>query len=137
MGIATLAREASFILTSGAIHMFSTNDDLTPDSPKRIGKPVGTAYETVPDWQQIGTFVAGLGIGAAVGAAVALLWAPGSGEDTRGRIRRKFSRAGDESLWESLGHELKRAAAKRKPVEDEETEELAEFEEIEVVSELD
>ncbi len=117
--------------------MFSTDDGLTASSRKNNGKPAGTAYETVPDWQQIGTFVAGLGIGAAVGAAVALLWAPASGEDTRGRIRSKFSRAGDESLWESLGHELKRAAAKRKPIDDEEVEELAEFEEIEVVSDLD
>ncbi|MBA2688342.1 MAG: YtxH domain-containing protein [Gemmatimonadaceae bacterium] len=107
--------------------MFSTDDGLTVRTGKNNGKPAGTAYETVPDWHQIGTFVAGLGIGAAVGAAVALLWAPGSGEDTRGRIRRKFSRAGDESLWESLGRELKRAAAKRKPIEEEEIEELEEI----------
>lgn len=126
MGIATFAREASFILTSGQIHMFSTDDAVISRAEKNNGKAAGTAYETVPDWPQIGTFVAGLGIGAAIGAAAALLWAPGSGEDTRGRIRRKFSRAGDESLWESLGQELKRAAAKRKPIDEEEVEELEE-----------
>ncbi|MBA3657721.1 MAG: YtxH domain-containing protein [Gemmatimonadaceae bacterium] len=112
--------------------MFSSDDAVTTRVEKNKGKAVGTAYETVPDWPQIGTFVAGLGIGAAVGAAVALLWAPGSGEDTRGRIRRKFSRAGDESLWESLGQELKRAAAKRHPIDEEEIEEL---EDVEVLDE--
>lgn len=108
--------------------MFSTDTGNLPRTTKTNGKVSGTAYETVPDWNQIGTFVAGLGIGAAVGAAVALLWAPGSGEETRGRIRRKFSRGGDDSLWDSLGAELKRAAAKRKPVDEEEIEELEEIE---------
>lgn len=108
--------------------MFSTDDTITSNAGKHNGKAAGTAYETVPDWQQIGTFVAGLGIGAVIGAAAALLWAPGSGEETRGRIRSKFSRGGDESLWDSLGRELKRAAAKRHPVDEEEVEELEEFE---------
>ncbi len=107
--------------------MFSTDDSTTPRVGKSNGKVSGAAYETVPDWEQIGTFVAGLGIGAAIGAAVALLWAPGSGEETRGRIRQKFSRA-DESLWDSLGQELKRAAAKRKPIDEEEIEELQAYE---------
>ena len=114
--------------------MFSVDDATTPGNGRKNGKATGTAYQTVPDWPQIGTFVAGLGIGAIVGAAAALLWAPGSGEETRGRIREKFSRGGDESLWESLGRELKRAAAKRKPVEDEEIEEL---EEIAVLTDAD
>ncbi len=113
--------------------MFSA-DKATPRTEKTNGQITGKAYETVPDWQQIGTFVAGLGIGAAVGAAVALLWAPGSGQETRGRIRRNFGRGGEESLWDSLGQELKRAAAKRKPVDEEEIEEL---EEIEVLSGAD
>lgn len=136
MGIATFAREASFILTSAAIHMFSTDDAVTARSGKNNGKAAGTAYETVPDWQQIGTFVAGLGIGAAIGAAAALLWAPGSGEETRGRIRSKFSRGGDDSLWDSLGQELRRAASKRHPVDEEEIEELEEFD-VEVVEHKD
>lgn len=71
--------------------------------------------------------MAGLGIGAAVGVAAALLWAPESGAEIRSRIRRRFSSAGDDSLWDSLGKELKRAAAKRKPVDDEEIEELDEI----------
>jgi hypothetical protein len=108
--------------------MFSAGEATTSVKNKTNGQAAGTAYETVPDWQQIGTFVAGLGIGAAIGAAAALLWAPRSGEETRGRIREKFSRGGDESLWNSLGSELKKAAARRKPVDEEEIEELEEVE---------
>jgi gas vesicle protein len=114
--------------------MFSAGDATTPEKRKTNGKVTGSAYETVPDWPQIGTFVAGLGIGAVVGAAAALLLAPRSGEETRGRIRERFGRGGDESLWDSLGKELKRAAAKTKPVEDEEIEEL---EEIEILADED
>lgn len=114
--------------------MFSTDEATTSRGGKSNGKAVGSAYDTVPDWRQIGTFVAGLGVGAVVGAAIALLAAPASGEETRGRIRQRFSRAGDESLWESLGRELKKAAARRKPVEEEEIEEL---EEIELLSDAD
>ncbi len=116
--------------------MFSTEDASNSKAGRNNGKAAGTAYETVPDWTQIGMFVAGMGVGALVGAAAALLWAPGSGEETRGRIRRKFSRAGDESLWDSLGKELKRAAAKRHPVDEEEIEELEDFD-VEVVAERD
>lgn len=114
--------------------MFSTDEATISRSGKPNGQVSGRAYETVPDWQQIGTFVAGLGIGAVFGVAAALLWAPGSGEETRGRIRQKFSRGEDESLWDSLGQELKRAAAKRKPIDEEEIEEL---EEVEVLMEAD
>ena len=107
--------------------MFSSDQESQPHSGETNGQASGRAYETVPDWQQIGTFVAGLGIGAAIGAAAALLWAPASGAETRGKIRRKFSRE-EESLWDSLGQELRRAAAKRKPLDEEEVEELEEFE---------
>jgi hypothetical protein len=108
--------------------MFSVDEPTTAGKQKNNGKVNGAPFETVPDWNQIGTFAAGVGIGAVVGAAIALLWAPDSGEETRGRIRRKFSRDDEESLWAALGHELKRATAKRKPVEDEEVEELFEME---------
>ena len=58
-----------------------------------------------------GSFLAGLGIGLAVGAAVALLLAPQSGADTRRALRRRGhrvkSRAGD--AWSDLRYELSRA----------------------------
>lgn len=58
-----------------------------------------------------GSFLAGLGIGLAIGAAVALLVAPQSGADTRRALRRRGhrvkTRAGD--AWTDLRYELSRA----------------------------
>jgi hypothetical protein len=58
-----------------------------------------------------GTFLTGLGIGLAVGAALALLLAPQSGAETRRALRRRGRRvrntAGD--AWEDLRIELARA----------------------------
>jgi YtxH-like protein len=58
-----------------------------------------------------GSFLTGLGIGLAVGAAIALLMAPQSGADTRRALRRRGhrvkARAGD--AWSDLRYELSRA----------------------------
>lgn len=58
----------------------------------------------------------GMVIGAAIGAGIALVAAPRSGEDTRDRIRDKVRhlRGRDDSTWEKLGRELKRAAKVRR-----------------------
>jgi hypothetical protein len=75
--------------------------------PKRDGVP----YETVPDWNNIGLFAAGIALGAVLGAATALLWAPASGEETRHRIGRKVRKLrDDEDVWDELAEELERAA---------------------------
>lgn len=108
--------------------MFSADEPKKAVTGKNSDYSRGTSFETVPDWRQLGTFTAGLGIGAMVGAAVALLWAPGSGQETRHRIGRRFSPSGDDSMWENLGRELQRAAARRLPPDGEEIEELEEFE---------
>jgi YtxH-like protein len=87
-------------------------------------KPDGFPGETVPDWNNIGLFTAGIALGAILGASVALLFAPASGDETRERIGRRVrrSRAADD-VWDELAEELKRAAAE--DVE-EEVEELKE-----------
>jgi len=46
----------------------------------------GLPGEMVPDWNNIGLFTAGIAVGAILGAAVALLFAPASGGETRHRI---------------------------------------------------
>ncbi|MEP6904888.1 MAG: YtxH domain-containing protein [Gemmatimonadales bacterium] len=58
----------------------------------------------------------GMVIGAAIGAGIALVAAPRSGEDTRDRIRDKVRhlRGRDDTTWEKLGRELKRAAKVRR-----------------------
>jgi hypothetical protein len=75
-------------------------------------KPNGLPYETVPDWNNIGLFTAGIAVGAILGATVALLWAPASGDLTRHRIARRFH-TDDDDVWEDLAEELELAAAER------------------------
>ena len=71
----------------------------------------GIPYETVPDWNNIGLFAAGIAVGAVLGAAVALLMAPATGEETRHSISRRVRRLrGDDDVWDELAEELARAA---------------------------
>jgi gas vesicle protein len=69
-------------------------------------------HETVPDWNNIGLFTAGIAVGAILGATVALLIAPASGNETRHSIARRF-RGEDDDVWEELAEELELAAAER------------------------
>jgi hypothetical protein len=74
----------------------------------------GIPHETVPDWNNIGLFAAGIAVGAVLGAAVALLMAPATGEETRHSISRRVRRLrGDDDVWDELAEELQRAAAGR------------------------
>jgi YtxH-like protein len=75
-------------------------------------KPDGLPQETVPDWNNIGLFTAGIAVGAILGATVALLLAPASGDRTRDRIVRRF-RGADDDVWEELAEELELAAAEK------------------------
>lgn len=69
---------------------------------------------TVPDWNNIGLFTAGIAVGAVLGAAVALLLAPASGDETRHSISRRVRKLrGDDTVWDELAEELERAAAER------------------------
>ena len=64
---------------------------------------------------RMGGFVAGVAVGALLGATLALLFAPDEGGATRRRIKRKIDKvrdvAGDE--LESLGRRAKREIRKR------------------------
>ena len=75
-------------------------------------RPDGLPAETVPDWNAIGLFTAGIAVGAILGATVALLMAPASGDDTRHSIARRVRKIrGDDDIWDELAEELERAAA--------------------------
>jgi hypothetical protein len=75
--------------------------------PQLDGRPL----KTVPDWNNIGLFSAGIALGAILGATVALLWAPASGDQTRQRIGRRVRRMrGDDDMWDELAEELELAA---------------------------
>ena len=74
--------------------------------------PDGLPGETVPDWNNIGLFTAGIALGAILGASAALLFAPASGNEIRERIGRRVRRTrGDDDVWDELAAELERAAA--------------------------
>jgi hypothetical protein len=74
----------------------------------------GIPHQTVPDWNNIGLFTAGVAVGAILGATVALLLAPASGDETRHSIARRVRNiGGDDDVWDELAEELERAAAER------------------------
>jgi hypothetical protein len=80
----------------------------------------GLPHETVPDWNNIGLFSAGIAVGAILGAAVALLFAPASGDETRHSIARRVRNIrGEDDVWDELAHELELAAAEREEDEEE------------------
>jgi hypothetical protein len=76
----------------------------------------GSPYRNVADKRSISMLGLGMVIGAAIGAGIALVAAPRSGEDTRDRIleRVRRLRSRDDSTWEKLGRELRRAAKVRR-----------------------
>jgi hypothetical protein len=96
-----------------------------PGSIPQPGNDDGIPHETVPDWNNIGLFTAGIAVGAILGATVALLLAPASGDETRHSIGRRVRKLrGGDDVWDDLAAELDRAAremeeeaATRVPVE--------------------
>lgn len=106
----------------------------TPASPGGRGRSSRGAASTAAapsangigldtDWGQVALFGAGLALGITLGAGVALLATPRTGEETRavlrgrvGRLRRTASRKGHDA-WDELRDELagvKRALRRRK-----------------------
>lgn len=74
----------------------------------------GVPHATVPDWNNIGLFTAGVAVGAVLGAMVALLLAPASGDETRHGIGRRVRKLrGNDDIWDELADELELAAAER------------------------
>ena len=101
-------------------------NSISPDSqassipkappPGSIPQPSldGLPHETVPDWNNISLFTAGIAVGAILGATVALLLAPASGNETRHSLARRVRNLrGDDDVWDELAEELELAAAER------------------------
>lgn len=68
-----------------------------PAAPRSAKRPLPPRVPAVPratssDWRQLAVFGAGLALGIALGAGVALLTAPQDGEQTRDDIRRRARR---------------------------------------------
>ncbi len=68
-----------------------------------------------PEWERVGWLGAGIAIGTVLGAAIALLYAPQSGLQTRAAIRhrgRAFATRGRDA-WDELAEELGKVARRR------------------------
>lgn len=93
--------------------MITTGPKSKVDVSIPPARPEGLPFEKVPDWNNIGLFTAGILVGGVLGATIALLVAPASGEEIRDRIASKVRRDDDDDdgLWDELAIELQRAAA--------------------------
>lgn len=79
-------------------------------------KPRGKPYSREIDWPLIGLVGASVAAGAALGAGIALLTAPKSGEHTRLAIASglRNRRPWHQSPWEKLSDELQKAARRKR-----------------------
>jgi hypothetical protein len=93
-----------------------------PGSPRRpgaAGTPGGRRVDLDDgeiDWERVAVFGMGIALGAALGAGVALLFAPSSGEEIRAAIAKggvRLARQGRDT-WDDLRDELEWAARRGK-----------------------
>lgn len=72
----------------------------------------GQPFTETRDLGKMATIIAGVAVGAMIGAGAALLLAPGSGDETRAAIKqrvRKLTRR-ERSVWKSLARAMEEAA---------------------------
>ena len=79
-------------------------------------RPTAADDEAEIDWERVVVFGAGIALGAALGAGVALLLAPSSGEEIRAAIARRGVRLAHQGrdAWDDLRDELEWAAKRGK-----------------------
>jgi gas vesicle protein len=96
--------------------MYSASPEGSEGDSEPKTRASGSPYRTVADKRSVSMLGLGMVIGAAIGAGIALVAAPQSGEETRHRIRNKVRHLSgrDDSTWGKLGRELKRAAKVRR-----------------------
>ena len=96
--------------------MYTSPSERPESDPEPKMHAAGSSYRTVTDKRSVSMLGLGMIIGVAIGAGIALVAAPQSGEDTRNRIRDKVRhmRGRDDGTWGKLGRELKRAAKVRR-----------------------
>jgi hypothetical protein len=108
-----MARSADFLRTgpseprSRATYASEDENGYDVTAPT---EPVGRSFEEERDWRGTGILSLGIIAGALVGAGVALLLAPQSGEETREQIADRARRLGSraDASWEDLRDELRR-----------------------------
>jgi hypothetical protein len=77
---------------------------------------IAPAHGREIDWERVAVFGTGIALGAAIGAGVALLFAPYSGREARAAIRRRGVRLAHQGrdAWDDLRDELQWAARRGK-----------------------
>jgi len=80
------------------------------------GPAVSSTDDGEIDWERVAVFGTGIALGAALGAGVALLFAPYSGEETRAAILRRGAHLAHQGrdAWDDLRDELEWAARRGK-----------------------
>ena len=95
--------------------MYTTASDDGHATSEPKARANGSPYRNIPDSRTVSMLGLGMVIGVAIGAGLALLAAPRSGEETRDRIRDRMRRlSGNDDVWSKLQRELKRAAKVRR-----------------------
>lgn len=92
--------------------MADNADATRDDGDDGLFEVEGHPFTESRDLGKMATIVAGVAVGAIIGAGAALLLAPGSGEDTRAAISqrvRKLTRR-ERGVWKSLGRAMDDAA---------------------------
>jgi gas vesicle protein len=94
-----------------------------PEGPRHPGgaatrgmRPAHAEDDGEIDWERVAVFGTGIALGAALGAGVALLFAPSTGEEIRAAIARRGARLAHRGrdAWDDLREELEWAARRGK-----------------------
>jgi gas vesicle protein len=94
----------------------STQGAGTPGGVRPGSRPSQPDGGSEIDWERVALFGTGIALGVALGAGVALLFAPTSGDEIRAAIARRGSRLAHQGrdAWDDLRDELKWAARRGK-----------------------
>jgi hypothetical protein len=108
-----MARSADFLRTSAGERRPRPEHPGEDDDAYDVTatpEPLGRSYDEERDWRGPGILSLGILAGALVGAGVALLLAPQSGEETREQIAIRARRLGTraDAGWDDLRDELRR-----------------------------
>ncbi len=108
-----MARSADFLRTSVGERRPRPEHSGEDDDAYHVTTPpesLGRSYDEERDWRGPGILGLGILAGALVGAGVALLLAPQSGEETREQIAVRARRLGTraDAGWDDLRDELRR-----------------------------
>jgi len=82
------------------------------DTDDGVFEVEGRPFTEIRDLGKMGTIIAGVAVGAMIGAGAALLLAPGSGDETRTAIKRRVRKLTrrERGVWKSLARALEAAA---------------------------